>query len=97
MKSQTISIRLSESMLEALDNFAKHQQKHRTQAIREAISNYLELPENSDRARLETLETENKELMDKLIAEIKRNNNLELRIEVLESTVIQLKKILKNL
>ena len=46
-KSKTISIRLSESMLEALDNRVDSEDKDRTQIIRDAISAYLDLPPES--------------------------------------------------
>ena len=55
-KDKTISIRLSQGMLEALDARAVLDEKDRTQVIREAIAQYLELPFDPIEERVATLE-----------------------------------------
>ncbi len=82
-KDKTISIRLSQTMLEALDARAVLDEKDRTQVIREAINRYLELPEDSaeDRidfleGRLEKLYTQNQHTEKRTIALERRVNEL---------------------
>ena len=89
-KDKTVSIRLSQSMLEALDNRAGIDDKDRTQVIRNAIEKYLDLPEESVEDKLEALEKQNSslekrvEVLDKeLKSEVKRNNLIEVRLEEL--------------
>lgn len=55
-KDKTISIRLSESMLEALNDRATTEDIDRTQVIREAIKKYLDLPSESVEDKLEALD-----------------------------------------
>ena len=55
-KDKTISIRLSQAMLEALDARAILDKKDRTQVIREAIAQHLGLPEDSVEDRVDELE-----------------------------------------
>lgn len=55
-KDKTISIRLSESMLEALNDRATTDDIDRTQVIREAIKTYLDLPSESLEDKLEALD-----------------------------------------
>ena len=55
-KGKTISIRLSESMLEALDNRVDSEEKDRTQIIRDAISRHLDLPPESVKEALFALD-----------------------------------------
>lgn len=55
-KDKTISIRLEQAMLEALDARAVLDEKDRTQVIREAIAQYLELPFDPVEERLNVLE-----------------------------------------
>lgn len=89
-KDKTISIRLSQLMVEALDARAILDEKDRTQVIREAISQYLDNPENSAEDRLEDLE-EKYDSLEKLVtklhkqlqSEAKTNNSLEIRVEEL--------------
>lgn len=86
-KDKTISIRLSQMMLEALDARAVLDEKDRTQVIREAIAQYLELPEESVEDRFKVLERE-QELIGRQVAklhnrvneEIKRTDSLEMRL-----------------
>lgn len=86
-KDKTISIRLSQMMLEALDARAVLDEKDRTQVIREAIAQYLELPEESVEDRFKVLERE-QELISRQVAklhnrvneEIKRTDSLEMRL-----------------
>lgn len=56
VKDKTISIRLPQEMLEALNARAVLDEKDRTQIIREAIARYLNLPLNSSEERLALLE-----------------------------------------
>ena len=93
-KDKTISIRLSESMLEALNDRALTEDKDRTQVIREAIKKYLDLPEESIEDKLEALETNNnsiekqiKALDIKLKSEVKRNNSIEVQMEELRRMI----------
>ncbi len=76
-KGKTISIRLSESMLEALDAHAILYEKDRTQVIREAISKHLDLPDETLDSQLEALSkkqsTLNK-LIDKLENQLKNES-----------------------
>lgn len=101
-KDKTISIRLSQIMVEALDARAILDEKDRTQVIREAISKYLDLPENSAEDRLEDLEEKHDEL-DKLVtklhkqlqSEVKKNNEIEIRIEEMSRVMATLLERLK--
>lgn len=93
-KDRTISIRLSQLMLEALDARAILDEKDRTQVIREAINKYLDLPEESVENKLEILEKRQisqekliKKLSDNLQAEIKKTDFLEIRIEELNRVI----------
>jgi metal-responsive CopG/Arc/MetJ family transcriptional regulator len=89
-KGKTISIRLSELMLEALDARAFLEEKDRTQIIRDAITKHLDLPEESVENKLEVLEKEqnslNKEI-DKLQGQLKnqskRTDSIEVRVDEL--------------
>ncbi len=89
-KGKTVSIRLSELMLEALDARAILDEKDRTQVIREAIAQYLDLPEESVEDKLEILEKKQNSLnksidglRDGLKKESKRTDSLEIRVEEL--------------
>lgn len=86
-KDKTISIRLSQTMLEALDARAVLDEKDRTQVIREAIAQYLDLPEESLEDTLKVLEREQSsltrqvtKLQNRLNEEIKRTDSLEVRL-----------------
>lgn len=86
-KDKTISIRLSQMMLEALDARAVLDEKDRTQVIREAIAQYLELPEESVEDRFKALEREQglisrqvAKLHNRVNEEIKRTDSLEMRL-----------------
>jgi predicted transcriptional regulator len=89
-KDKTISIRLSESMLEALDTRAVLDEKDRTQVIREAINQYLDLPEESIDDKVEILEKKQNSL-DKVIEKLnhqlknesKRTDHIEVRLDEL--------------
>lgn len=93
-KGKTISIRLSELMLEALDARAFLEEKDRTQIIRDAITKHLDLPEESVENKLEVLEREqnslNKEI-DKLQGQLKRQSK---RTDSIEVRVDELGKIM---
>ena len=89
-KDKTISIRLSQLMLEALDARAILDEKDRTQVIREAISKYLDLPEKSVENKLQILEKEQDSLnkvIDKLHSQLKsqskRTDSIEVRVDEL--------------
>lgn len=55
-KEKIISVRLYEEMLEALDTYASKERKGRTQIIREAITNYLDLPKEAIEEKIDTIE-----------------------------------------
>jgi metal-responsive CopG/Arc/MetJ family transcriptional regulator len=61
-KDKTISIRLEQTMLEALDSRAVLDEKDRTQVIREAIAHYLGLPLDPVEERLAVIEDRVEEL-----------------------------------
>lgn len=89
-KGKAISIRLSESMLEALDARAVLDEKDRTQIIRDAIARHLDLPEESVEDKLQVLEKTqvslNKvidRLSSRLEKETKRTNSIEVRVDEL--------------
>lgn len=89
-KDKTISIRLSELMLETLDARAILEEKDRTQVIREAIAQYLDLPEESVEDKLQVLEKKQNSLdqiLDKLRNQLKneskRTDSIEIRVEEL--------------
>lgn len=89
-KGKTISIRLTELMLEALDARAFLEEKDRTQVIREAIKKYLDLPEESVENKLEVLEKEqnslNKvidKLQNQLKSQSKKTESIEVRVDEL--------------
>ena len=93
-KDKTISIRLSQSMLEALDNRAATDEKDRTQVIRSAIEKYLDLPKESVEDKLKALETQNNSLEKRLLAldkelkgEVKKNDSIEVRVEELSRMI----------
>lgn len=89
-KGKTVSIRLSESMLEALDARAVLDEKDRTQVIRDAIARHLDLPEKSVEDKLQIIEKKQLSLnkvINKLISQLeneaKRTDSIELRIDEL--------------
>lgn len=89
-KGKTISIRLSESMLEALDARAVLDEKDRTQVIRDAISKHLDLPEESVEDKLQILEKKQasvNKVIDKLSTQLKnqtkRTDSIEVRVDEL--------------
>lgn len=89
-KGKTVSIRLTELMLEALDARAFLEEKDRTQVIREAIKKYLDLPEESVENKLEVLEKEqsslNKvidKLQNQLKSQSKKTESIEVRVDEL--------------
>ena len=89
-KDKTVSIRLSESMLEALDARAVLDEKDRTQVIRDAIAKYLDLPEESVEDKLEVLEKKQasvNKVIDKLSTQLKnqtkRTDSIEVRVDEL--------------
>jgi predicted DNA-binding protein len=82
-KDKTISIRLSQDMLEALDARAILDEKDRTQVIREAIAHYLELPEDSAEDRIDLLEGRLEKLYAQNQHTEKRTNALEIRVDEL--------------
>lgn len=89
-KGKTVSIRLSESMLEALDARAVLEEKDRTQVIRDAITKHLDLPEESVEDKLQILENKQasvNKVVDKLSTQIKnqtkRTDSIEVRVDEL--------------
>ncbi|MEL6439145.1 MAG: ribbon-helix-helix domain-containing protein [Cyanobacteria bacterium J06621_8] len=55
-KDRTISIRLTDDMLQALNDFVEEQNSSKTEVVREALRNYLNLPPQSFDNRLKDLE-----------------------------------------
>lgn len=89
-KDKTVSIRLSELMLEALDARAFLEEKDRTQVIRDAITQHLDLPEESVEDKLQVLEKKQNSLNqiidrlhNQLKNESKRTDSIEIRVEEL--------------
>lgn len=81
-KDKTISIRLSQTMLEALDARAVLDEKDRAQVIREAIAKYLEMDDEVDvkvsllENSLKSLQTENQQTRKKTEALGKRMDEI---------------------
>ncbi|MEL6442346.1 MAG: ribbon-helix-helix domain-containing protein [Cyanobacteria bacterium J06621_8] len=89
-KGKTVSIRLSELMLEALDARAFLEGKDRTQVIRDAITEHLDLPEESVENKLQVLEKKQislNKVIDKLSTQLKnetkRTDSIEVRVDEL--------------
>ncbi len=68
-KDKTISIRLSQTMLEALDARAVLDEKDRAQVIREAIAKHLEINDEEFEEKINSLE----ETVSKLQSEYQRD------------------------
>jgi predicted DNA-binding protein len=86
-KDKTISIRLSQTMLEALDARAILDEKDRTQVIREAIARYLELPEDSVKDRVNLLEQGIEKLHEQAQLTEERTDLLEMQFSELNRLV----------
>ncbi|WP_214440915.1 ribbon-helix-helix protein, CopG family [Atlanticothrix silvestris] len=86
-KDKTISIRLSQTMLEALDARAILDDKDRTQVIREAIARYLELPEDSVEDRVNLLEQGIEKLHEQVQLTEERTDLLEMQFSELSRLV----------
>ena len=90
-KDKSISVRLSQVMLEALDARAVSEKKDRTQVIRDSIAQYLELPTDVLDEKVEEIEVRQqhldgltKKLHIQLEMETKRTDNLESKVEELD-------------
>lgn len=93
-KDKVISIRLSEGMLNALDARAVLYEKDRTQVIRDAISNYLDLPEERVEEKIEEL-TKKQDSLDSLITKIRSQlQNQSKRTDKIETRLEELRKII---
>ncbi|MDB9305568.1 ribbon-helix-helix protein, CopG family [Nodularia spumigena CS-591/12] len=86
-KDKTISIRLSQVMLEALDARAALDDKDRTQIIREAIAQYLDLPEDSVEDRVSLLEHGMEKLREQVQITEERTDLLEMQFSELNRLV----------
>ncbi|OCQ99346.1 hypothetical protein BCD64_12425 [Nostoc sp. MBR 210] len=86
-KDKTISIRLSQAMLEALDARAVLDGKDRTQVIREAIAHYLELPEDLVEDRVNLLEQGIEQLREQVQLTEERTDLLEMQLNELNQVV----------
>lgn len=93
-KDKAISVRLAETMLDALDARAEVDGKDRTQIIRDAISQYLGLPADNLDEKVSSLEERQsylagmtKELNAKIRQESERTNALEADVKELSLTV----------
>lgn len=84
-KDKTISIRLSQPMLEALDARAVLDEKDRTQVIREAIIKYLELAEDSIEERVNYLQQNLEEIQSQIQRTEKKTDSIEIRVHELTS------------
>ncbi|NEQ68156.1 MAG: ribbon-helix-helix protein, CopG family [Symploca sp. SIO2D2] len=95
-KDKTISIRLSHSMLEALDARAVLDEKDRTQVIREALAQHLDLPEESVEDKLVVLEGKQNSL-DKLLGKLRQQLQRETqRTDALEIRMEELSRIMST-
>lgn len=86
-KDKTVSIRLSQTMLEALDSRAILDGKDRTHLIREAIAQYLELPEDSVEDRVNLLEQGVEQLREQVQLTEERTDLLEMQLNELNQVV----------
>ncbi|MFN6562265.1 MAG: ribbon-helix-helix protein, CopG family [Nostoc sp. ChiSLP01] len=86
-KDKTISIRLSQTMLEALDARAILDDKDRTQVIRAAIARYLDLPEDSVEDRVNLLEEGIEKLHEQVQLTEERTDLLEMQFSELSRLV----------
>lgn len=82
-KDKTVSIRLSQPMLEALDARAVLDEKDRTQVIREAIMQYLGLPEDSTEDRVDYLERSLENLHSQIQRTDRKIDSIEMRVNEL--------------
>lgn len=81
-KDKTISIRLSQAMLESLDARAVLDEKDRTQVIREAIAKYLEMDEEDEiETKLSFLERNINQLKGECQQDRKKTKALEKRMD----------------
>lgn len=86
-KDKTISIRLSQTMLEALDARAILDGKDRTQVIRDAIAQYLDLPEDLVEDRVNLLEQGIEQLREQVQLTEERTDLLEMQLNELNHVV----------
>ncbi|WP_414549233.1 ribbon-helix-helix protein, CopG family [Anabaena sp. CCY 0017] len=86
-KDKAISIRLSQTMLEALDARAILDDKDRTQVIREAIALYLELPQDLVESRVNSLEQDIEKLREQVQLTDERTDLLEMQLSELNRLV----------
>jgi metal-responsive CopG/Arc/MetJ family transcriptional regulator len=86
-KDKAISIRLSQTMLEALDARAILDEKDRTQVIREAIAQYLGLTEDSVEDRVNLLEQGIEQLREQVQLTEERTDLLEMQLNELNHVV----------
>lgn len=84
-KDKGISIRLYEDMLEALDAYADKERKARTQVIREAITQFLNLPKESVEQKIDLLSQEIESLRSELENANQKINLFEARFERVET------------
>lgn len=85
-KDRTISIRLSQAMLEALDARAVLDEKDRTQVLREALAQYLEFeedPSDSIENRIDSVERSLEKLSGQTQRTDERTKSLEMRVNEL--------------
>lgn len=83
-QNKNLSLRVPELMLESLDARALEEERDRSEIIREAIANYLDLPQLSVEVKLQALEEEQvalrkiiEKLSDRVNHEAQRTDNLE--------------------
>jgi predicted DNA-binding protein len=86
-KDKTISLRLSQAMLEALDARAVLDEKDRTQVIREAIVQYLDLPQDTIEERIDSLERGLEDLYSQRERTAQRVDSLEKRVSELSHLI----------
>ena len=76
--ARTISIRISYSMLEAVDKYASDQKKDRTEVIRDAIAQHLQYPMDMTNKRLDNLDFKMDAVNSKL-------DNLDFKMDAINS------------
>ncbi|WP_013320674.1 ribbon-helix-helix protein, CopG family [Gloeothece verrucosa] len=86
-KDKTISIRLSQTMLEALDARAVLDEKDRAQVIREAIAKHLEIDEDEIQEKLTYLEESVNKLQNEYQQDRKKTEALGKRVDEMSRLV----------
>jgi predicted DNA-binding protein len=86
-KDKTISIRLSQTMLEALDARAVLDEKDRAQVIREAIAKHLEIDDEEFEEKINSLEETVSQLQSEYQKDRKKTEALGKRVDEMSRLV----------